>query len=162
MPVRERMQANKSGPHKTVYSPNGEQYRGCWRDNLRHGKGCLIYKNGAKYEGDWHAGLRHGLGSLWTYEGGKFRVKYTGGWSNDVPNGRGTYHDASANLYEGGWLEGRRAGQARVAAACACWHARMVCSTRCMRRCDVCGLEAWISLSHATRMRLAMSHACRL
>ena len=100
-----------------MYSPNGEQYRGSWKDNLRHGKGCLIYRNGAKYEGDWHAGVRHGLGTLWTYDDGKFKVKYTGGWSNDVPNGRGAFHDEQGNLYDGGWQDGRRAGQVRSKSA---------------------------------------------
>ena len=60
--------------HKAVYFPNGETYAGSWKKNLRHGKGCLVYKNGAKYEGDWSNGVRHGLGTLWTYRDGKYRV----------------------------------------------------------------------------------------
>lgn len=120
-PAPRPLQADKDGPRKTVYFPGGERYRGAWRANLRHGKGCLTYRNGAKYEGDWHEGLRHGQGTLWTFSGGKYKVKYSGGWHADVPTGAGTYYDPEGNLYEGEWREGRRCGHGRMAyGAAAC------------------------------------------
>lgn len=68
-----------------MYWPGGEQYKGSWKNNKRHGKGALVYKNGTKYEGDWEEGMRHGMGSMWTFQDGKFKVTYNGQWSHDVP-----------------------------------------------------------------------------
>jgi hypothetical protein len=107
-------QANKDGVRKTVYFPSGEHYTGSWKNNLRHGKGVLIYRNGAKYEGDWYQGLRQGLGTLWAYENGKYKVKYNGGWHADVPTGRGMYYDPDGNTYEGEWVDGRRGGHGKM------------------------------------------------
>jgi hypothetical protein len=39
---------------------DGEDYRGAYRDNLRHGRGVDIYGNGNMYEGDYEFGYFHG------------------------------------------------------------------------------------------------------
>ena len=53
--------ANKNGHHATVYAVNGDNYKGEWEHNLKHGKGTQYWKkSGAIYDGDWVEGLRHG------------------------------------------------------------------------------------------------------
>jgi hypothetical protein len=32
---------------------NGGNYKGYWKNGMRHGKGKLTYHNGAIYVGDW-------------------------------------------------------------------------------------------------------------
>lgn len=92
VPVVSHLQANKTGPHKTVFWVTGEQYRGDWKDNKLHGKGIFTYKNGDKYEGDWQNGLRHGLGTFFVFKDNKYICRYHGEWAYDQPWVRSFYY----------------------------------------------------------------------
>lgn len=113
-PAVSLLQANKRGPHKTVFFPDGQRYQGEWLNNLRHGKGSQFYKNGSKYEGNWKEGMRHGLGILWNCDSKRFRVKYSGEWRDDIPHGMGTHYDEHGNVYEGNWVTGQRSGLGKM------------------------------------------------
>ena len=43
---------------------NGIEYEGGFKNNLRHGKGRMIWRNGNKYEGMWKDGNADGYGCL--------------------------------------------------------------------------------------------------
>lgn len=64
--------------------------------------------------------MRHGRGILWTYESGRFRVKYSGEWLNDIPHGMGTHYDLESNIYEGNWVNGQRSGLGKMSYASGC------------------------------------------
>ena len=47
--------------------PDGEQYVGEWKDNVRHGQGIFTNKVGEKYEGEFAQGLYNGSRHLHIY-----------------------------------------------------------------------------------------------
>lgn len=36
-----------------------------WKDDLKNGKGIMIYPAGAKYDGEWEKGKKHGIGTYY-------------------------------------------------------------------------------------------------
>ena len=48
---------------------NGIEYEGEFKNNLRHGKGKMVWKNGNVYEGSWKDGMADGYGSLMLRDG---------------------------------------------------------------------------------------------
>ena len=73
--------------------PNGDVYKGDFRNGMRDGEGVLLQADGVRYEGTWFRSMRHGTGrERWpngdVYEGeykldkfeGKGALKTRGGW----------------------------------------------------------------------------------
>ena len=47
------------------------QYRGQYKEGLRHGKGIFHYADGSKYDGEWKEDKKDGHG-VFTFEDGSF------------------------------------------------------------------------------------------
>jgi len=41
---------------------DGSSYEGEWKNDMRSGKGKMMYKNNSTYEGNWENGKRSGYG----------------------------------------------------------------------------------------------------
>merc|ERR1739841_386726 len=115
--------ALKKGLRHTVYSVNGDSYKGEWLDNMKNGPGTYTWKeSGAVYDGEWKHDLRNGFGmyskptSSSSEEEGPatFKKVYAGGWLNDKKHGHGTYYYTPNQYYEGEWSEGMRSGWGRM------------------------------------------------
>ena len=50
--------------NRTLGYSNGDQYRGEFIDNKRHGQGTMWYVDGSRYFGDWVDDQRHGNGTF--------------------------------------------------------------------------------------------------
>ena len=120
------MQNNRCGIG-TQIRPNGDQYRGSWRDGKRHGKGQLILNSGDIYEGDFENDKYHGFGVYQANCGIKYRgefrdgqrsgigkleypepaesVCYLGEFKADIKDGLGAYLWRSGAVYLGNWHE---------------------------------------------------------
>ncbi|CAG9463944.1 unnamed protein product [Pedinophyceae sp. YPF-701] len=105
--------ANKHGPRKTVFWVSGEQYRGEWVGNKKHGKGTMVYRNADKYEGDWEEDFRSGLGVYWVYDNGRYKVRYNGVWASDLPHGEGVLFSEDGDVYQGEFQNGMRHGKGK-------------------------------------------------
>ena len=64
---------------------DGSYYEGQKKNNMRHGKGRLIYHTGASYEGEWNYGKMYGYGTLYFANG---HIAYVGDWINDKFDGK--------------------------------------------------------------------------
>nr|XP_033813158.1 MORN repeat-containing protein 3 isoform X2 [Geotrypetes seraphini] len=111
------IKAQKTGLRHTVYFVNGDQYKGEWLDNLKHGKGTQIWRhNGAVYDGDWKFDKRNGFGtySILNVVTGKYKKAYSGWWKNDKRHGYGTAFYSDTEYYEGDWKADKRSGWGRM------------------------------------------------
>ena len=54
----------KHGIGKLVLLSDGSIYEGDFKNNVKKGKGKIIYKDGSTYEGDWDYDVKHGDGKL--------------------------------------------------------------------------------------------------
>ncbi|KAM8961631.1 LOW QUALITY PROTEIN: MORN repeat-containing protein 3-like [Pelodytes ibericus] len=101
----------------TMFSVNGDCYRGEWLNNLKHGKGTYIWKSKKSiYEGDWKCGKRSGFGT-YSVQGsgtGAYIKVYSGFWENNKKHGYGTHYYTDTEFYEGGWMCGLRSGWGRM------------------------------------------------
>ncbi|CAH8496109.1 unnamed protein product [Heterobilharzia americana] len=108
--------SNKNGLRSTVFFVNGDEYRGEWKDNKRHGRG--IYKWGKTnliYEGDWEKNRRSGSGVLSVKCQNEKQVNiYSGSWKNDKRHGYGKNWYSQNEIYEGEWCDGKRSGWGRM------------------------------------------------
>lgn len=109
---------------------SGHTYTGQFKNNMRNGKGTMIYSDGNKYEGDWHNNDKFGSGKM-IYKCGKI---YNGIWKfdqtymtkdvmingnryigqcdeNNTPNGLGKMYYANRDYYEGQWFNGQKNGK---------------------------------------------------
>lgn len=105
--------AQRTGLLHTVYAVNGDEYRGEWLNDKRHGRGFMKYsKTGGLYEGEWKNDLKDGYGtySLPTGKDGKMRKVYAGWWKNDKRHGFGVFYRSETEYYEGEWFEGKHSG----------------------------------------------------
>lgn len=105
-------QTKKNGLRPTIFMPNGDQYRGEWKDNLKDGRGVQVWKSGLKYDGEWRQNMRHGYGLLLKKHPAtrKMLLLYKGEWKNDKKDGRGLYYYSSSSAYSGLWVGGCRCG----------------------------------------------------
>jgi hypothetical protein len=86
-------------------------YKGEWKNNLKHGYGCLTSCCGKRYEGDWECDKRSGKGIYSRKnKSGKFCKIYEGTWQNDKMDGSGEYFYETGDVYIGEWLKGQRSG----------------------------------------------------
>ena len=113
----------------TFWFPNGDVYKGFWRNDVISGKGLMEYSSGKTYYGDWVDGKPQGVGKFtWRnkdfYEGefmhgeicGKGIKRYGNGsyydglWKNGFYHGKGTKRFADGSIYCGDWQYGKRQG----------------------------------------------------
>ena len=80
------------------------EYKGELKNNMRDGKGIMIYKNGNKYNGDWKNDLKEGKGIMIYKNGNKYDVD----WKNDIKEGKGIMIYKSGNKYEGEYKDNVR------------------------------------------------------
>ena len=90
--------------------PNGDTYRGQWKDGKRHGQGQMIYNIGSVYVGQWKENMKHGKGKY--ISGGSFKGNiYEGQWLEDKSHGFGKAIYGNGNIYTGHFTSGRRNGK---------------------------------------------------
>lgn len=88
--------------------PNGDGYKGNWKNEQMHGEGTYHYqKTGERYIGTWKNDYRNGEGQLFNAEG---NLLYDGNWSNDMRNGEGIYFYDDGSRYIGGWKNNQQHG----------------------------------------------------
>ncbi|XP_058486006.1 MORN repeat-containing protein 3-like [Solea solea] len=97
--------SQRHGPRSTIYELNGDQYKGEWKNDMKHGMGQQVWKSGANYIGDWKYGKCDGYG---TYTKGN--QLYIGEWRNGKKHGHGKYAYSDLAYYHGEWRKGHRSG----------------------------------------------------
>ncbi|KAM8872483.1 MORN repeat-containing protein 3-like [Synchiropus picturatus] len=102
----------KSGLRHTVFSLNGDEYKGEWLNNKRHGHGTQVWKeSGGIYKGEWKFGKRDGFGTYSIPTAGKaYEKQYFGYWQHGKKHGHGTFYYSNGAFYEGNWREDQRSG----------------------------------------------------
>lgn len=80
-----------------VSFPNGDRYKGNFRDGLFDGWGELAYKNGDRYEGYFKNDIKSGEG-IYTFANGD---RYVGQFANDQKSGKGTLLLSDGERYVG-------------------------------------------------------------
>jgi len=80
---------------------SGAKYTGQWKENMRHGKGTMVWSDGAMYEGEWEKNCAVGKGRFTHTDGDIF----IGQWCSNMANGTGTYyhHEDLLSTYRGQW-----------------------------------------------------------
>ena len=86
--------------------PNGEKYKGYWKQDHSSGKGKLFHINGDIYDGDWELDQPNGIGSYSKPNG----EKYTGSWKNGKQEGKGEEIWPNGSKYVGEYKEGKKSG----------------------------------------------------
>ena len=94
--------------HGTEKFGNGDFYVGNYVNGKPDGYGEYYWSNGCQYKGFFKNGLRHGKG-IWKKASGP-SDKYDGEWVNDKKFGYGVYNWASGNYYEGNYFDDLRHG----------------------------------------------------
>jgi len=94
---------------KNFYDENGEKYIGEIKNNLKDGKGVLIFNNDSIYEGDFKDNKREGKGILYYNDGDR----YEGDWKNNIKEGKGIYYFKSGSKYEGDFKNGNFEGKGK-------------------------------------------------
>ena len=115
--------------------PNGDQFTGVWKDDIRVGQGIFTYGNGERREGEWKDGFKHGQGIYTWANGDRYEGEYKDGykqqgiytwangdkfegefkvggeWKENVRHGQGIYTWSNGDRYEGEYKGGKRIGQ---------------------------------------------------
>lgn len=82
---------------------NGSKYEGEWLktsgEEVRDGRGVLIWLDGSRYEGYWRDNQANGRGRLIHADGDV----YEGQWLNDKAHGKGVYTHTDQSEYQGEW-----------------------------------------------------------
>ncbi len=87
---------------------NGDCYVGTYVNGKPEGFGEYHWGNGCNYRGEFKNGLRHGKG---TWKKGPINCDmYEGDWTNDKKCGQGHYRWASGNYYQGSYFDDLRHG----------------------------------------------------
>jgi len=86
-----------AGEVSSVNYPNGDSYRGTFKNGLFDGWGVYNYANGDAYEGEYRGDVKNGNGTF-TYSSGD---KYTGQFVNDQRQGSGSLILRNGDRYIG-------------------------------------------------------------
>lgn len=90
-----------------VYSfGNGDRYEGDFENDMKNGKGTFLYKNGDKFIGEFRNDMKHGQGTFYFNNG----ERYVGEFLNNEITGKGTMFYNNRNKYEGDFKNGLRNG----------------------------------------------------
>ena len=96
--------------YEIIY-PNGDKYIGEMSNNLRNGKGKMIYNQDKNkrnyYEGDWKDDLYDGKGVLYLISSDV----YKGDFKKGVKEGKGTFYYIIGDSYEGEWKNDKKEGK---------------------------------------------------
>uniref|UniRef100_T1ITY5 MORN repeat-containing protein 3 n=1 Tax=Strigamia maritima TaxID=126957 RepID=T1ITY5_STRMM len=107
--------ANLTGLRHLVFTTRGDEYRGEWKDNLKHGNGHYKWKNsGAIYEGTWENNKKNGFGVLSVPAKDQYLRKYVGHWKDNKFHGYGTLSYTRDEYYEGEFLDSSRHGWGKM------------------------------------------------
>mmetsp|Transcript_19640 Transcript_19640/g.36181 ORF Transcript_19640/g.36181 Transcript_19640/m.36181 type:complete len:737 (+) Transcript_19640:5078-7288(+) len=95
--------------HRCSWLPETEgEYEGEWQDDLRHGKGKMLWPSGIRYEGNFKRDRRHNVtGKIWFGNGDT----YEGEWVDDLMHGRGVYSSHNGKVYRGRFKSGDFGGE---------------------------------------------------
>ena len=90
------------------YPTNNSIYYGEWdiNNNVRHGRGILVWPEGSKYSGYWVNDKANIKGKLIHSDGDI----YEGEWLDDKPHGKGIYIHKDGTIYEGEWKQDKQDG----------------------------------------------------
>lgn len=91
----------------TYELPGGASYTGQWRDNQMNGHGLFTWPDSSTYEGEFKNSKRHGQGLLRVSDG----FIYEGSWSHNYMDGRGSATYPDGQYYVGSFVKGRREGR---------------------------------------------------
>ena len=91
----------------TYNYPDESKYVGEWKDDMPNGKGTITYTEGTKYEGEWQDNKWHGQG-IYSFPDGS---KYEGEYKNNKQEGQGTATFEDGSKYEGKWKDNMQNGQ---------------------------------------------------
>lgn len=118
---------------KGVFTVGSSVYKGSFENDVRKGRGELIYASGDRYVGEWESNCRHGPGKVFFMDGSVFTGhfsrghregkgtlvyasgdKYTGLFNNDLPHGEGELRLISGFRYDGSFSAGLFHGKGTV------------------------------------------------
>lgn len=85
---------------------NGDQYEGNFSSDMKNGKGTFVYRNGSKYIGEFKNDMMEGKGTFYFNEGDR----YVGDFKDNRMEGKGTRHYSNGNKYEGDFKNDMRHG----------------------------------------------------
>lgn len=92
------------------YENANEIYEGYYKNNLKEGRGDLVFKNtGNAYSGDFLKGKMHGK-CVYNWKSGE---QYIGDMFNGALHGYGEYSWPSGEKYVGQYVEGIRQGKGK-------------------------------------------------
>ena len=83
---------------------DGSVYDGFFSNNMKSGKGIMIFNDNSVYDGMWDTDMKSGFGRM-VYSDSSV---YEGMWSNDMRNGSGRLTEKDGTVYEGIWENNRR------------------------------------------------------
>ena len=89
------------------YSIGNGKYTGEMFNNMRHGKGEIVWCDSTRYEGEWKNDKAEGFGTFYHIDGDV----YQGYWKSDMANGEGTYISNDGSIYKGSWLNDLQEGK---------------------------------------------------
>lgn len=102
----------KAEGYGEYYWANGDQYKGFYKNGLRHGKGVWMKMlgNSDKYEGEWGKDKKCGYG---TYVWASGNI-YKGYFLDDLRHGYGEMIWADGSAYKGHWEKGVQNGKGEL------------------------------------------------
>mmetsp|Transcript_17132 Transcript_17132/g.23084 ORF Transcript_17132/g.23084 Transcript_17132/m.23084 type:complete len:129 (+) Transcript_17132:1783-2169(+) len=111
--------------------PNGDVFKGNWKNDLRHGSGTCKFTNGSIYKGEWREGRPMGQGIFfsapneiiegrfdgWRLQDGIVKILfcngefYEGNMKENCREGVGTMYYTNGDIFEGEWFKDKRGGK---------------------------------------------------
>ena len=111
--------------------PNGDIYKGNWKNDLRHGTGICKFTNGVIFKGEWREDRPQGQGILfsppneimearfngWKLQDGTVKILFTNGefyegnMRDNLRELTGIMHYSNGDKFEGEWFKDKRGGK---------------------------------------------------